>query len=42
MILQVLQFPEPELRVKAAPYREGDGYRVTTHAKIGTGTAPGR
>ncbi len=25
-----------------APYREGDGYRVTTHAKIGTGTAPGR
>ncbi len=23
------------------PYRENDGYRVTTHAKIGTGTAPG-
>ncbi len=23
-----------------APYRENDGYRVTTHAKIGTGTAP--
>ncbi len=24
-----------------APYRENDGYRVTTHAKLGTGTAPG-
>lgn len=23
-----------------APYRENDGYRVTTHAKFGTGTAP--
>ncbi len=23
-----------------APYRENDGYRVTTHAKIGTGAAP--
>jgi SAM-dependent methyltransferase len=22
-----------------APYREGDGYRVTTHAKLGVGTA---
>jgi len=24
-----------------APYREGDGYRVTTHAKLGLATAPG-
>ena len=23
-----------------APYRENDGYRVTTHAKIGIGSAP--
>jgi SAM-dependent methyltransferase len=23
------------------PYREGDGYRITTHAKIGIATAPG-
>ncbi len=27
------------LREAFAPYREGDGYRVTTHAKLGTGTA---
>ena len=24
-----------------APCRENDGYRVTTHAKLGAGTAPG-
>ena len=23
------------------PYQENDGYRVTTHAKIGSGAAPG-